>query len=213
MQAISLFDDLEIQSSDRSEIEVEGFDVPTTGDNLALRAAAAVGATCRIRLHKRIPTGAGLGGGSSDAAAVLRALGAGRTDLDEIASGLGADVAFFLRGGRALATGRGDTLRPAADVDGWYALAWPGIELSTAAVYRAWDEVGGDGANHLFRAACEVEPRLAPFTRRLGPGWRMTGSGSAFFLEAHDESSARDATRGLDCWSAIARALPASPIG
>ena len=210
IQAISLADELRIEPAGVTEITVEGFPAPASAENLALRAAAALGTGCRISLLKRIPPGAGMGGGSSDAAAVLRALGIGRPDLADLAAALGADVPFFLRGGRAVATGRGDELQPVPDEDGWYALAWPGIELSTAAVYRAWDEVGGDGRNHLFRAACAVEPRLAAFAAQLGAGWRMTGSGSAFFREAGTEKEAAEAAAGIEgCWTAVARALPA----
>src|SRR5207247_9837692 len=102
-------------------------------------------------------------------------------DRAPIAARLGADVPFLLAGGAALATGRGERLAPVAAAGGWFALAWPGLAVSTPAVYRAWDEVGGEGANHLARAAAAVEPGLAEFAGMLGDGWRMTGSGAAFF--------------------------------
>lgn len=160
-------------------------------------------------LTKAIPPGAGMGGGSSDAAAVLRAGGPGRPDQYAIAARLGADVSFFLRGGRARATGRGDIIQPLAAQPGWYALAWPGFEVSTAAVFHAWGEVGGNGRNHLFRAACAVEPRLAEFASELGAGWVMTGSGSAFFREAETEAEARRMVAGRKGWTAVAAALDA----
>jgi 4-diphosphocytidyl-2-C-methyl-D-erythritol kinase len=174
-----------------------------------LRAAAAIELNAEFSLTKSIPPGAGLGGGSSDAAAVLRATQLPMSDLEPVAAGLGADVAFFLRGGRARATGRGDVLEPMAVEAGWYALAWPGYEISTAAVYAAWDEVGGEGRNELFRAACAVEPRLASFAEDLGDGWVMTGSGSAFFREAASEAEARAMAAGKECWTAVAAALDA----
>lgn len=208
LQAVSLADLLAVEPAEQPSIEVTGFEVPADQTNLALRAAAALGRPVRIQLEKRIPPGAGLGGGSSDAAAVLRELAPERTDLAEPAAGLGADVPFFLRGGRAIARGRGDELESLPDEDGWYAIAWPGFEVSTAAVYRKWDEVGGGGRNHLLRAALAVEPRLADFAAELGEGWVMTGSGSAFFKEETSDAMARAAAAGLACWTAVARAEP-----
>lgn len=176
----------------------------------ALEAAAGRALPARLRLWKRIPAGAGLGGGSSDAAATLRALCALhglRTDLAPVARGLGSDVPFFLAGGAADATGAGDVLAPAPVSRAWFAIAWPGWEVSTAAVYARYDRVGGEGGNHLERAALEVEPRLAGFRERLGAGWSLTGSGSAFFRPAASETEARAALAGLDCWTAVARSV------
>jgi 4-diphosphocytidyl-2-C-methyl-D-erythritol kinase len=207
VQAIDLCDRLSLTPAAAGSLAITGFQVPIDETNLVLRAAAAVGLDAEFRLHKLIPPGAGLGGGSSDAAAVLRAAGGDRQDLAEIAARLGADVPFFLRGGRALATGRGERLRPLPPDPAWYALAWPGFEVSAAAVYQAWDSVGGDGPNHLFRPACAVDPRLAEFAESLGEGWRMTGSGSAFFRELATEAEARDAIQGREGWTAVARSL------
>ena len=209
LQAVDLCDRLTIDPAPISTLESSGFAVPAGADNLVLRAAAAVGLVARFELTKRIPPGAGMGGGSSDAAAVLRAAGGRRGDLAALAGELGADVPFFLAGGRARARGRGEILEPIPPSTGWFAVAWPGFEVGTGAVYRAWDEVGGDGRNHLFRAACTVDPRLERFARRLGEGWVMTGSGSAFFRETDSEGAARAAVSGLDCWTAVAAALPA----
>jgi len=209
MQAISLADSLQIDESAQAHLTISGLSAPAGPENLALQAAAALGRHARITLHKRIPAGSGFGGGSSDAAAVLRSLGSGRDDVGAIAAQLGADVAFFLRGGRARATGRGEQLEPLPHVEAWFALAWPGLNLPTRAVYAAWDRVGGEGRNHLFRAACEVEPRLRDFSADLGAGWLMTGSGSAFFREAATRAQAEAAIAGLNCWRAVARSIPA----
>ena len=209
LQAVDLCDRLTIAPAPTSSLETSGFVVPAGPDNLVLRAAAAVGLVAHFELTKKIPPGAGMGGGSSDAAAVLRAGGGGRSDLAALAAALGADVPFFLAGGRARARGRGEILEPMPPAGRWFALAWPGFEVGTGAVYRAWDEVGGDGRNHLFRAACAVDPRLERFARRLGEGWVMTGSGSAFFREAESEGAARAMVSGLDCWTGVAAALAA----
>jgi 4-diphosphocytidyl-2-C-methyl-D-erythritol kinase len=83
--------------------------IPTDDTNLVLRAARAIGVTARIHLEKRIPAGGGLGGGSSDAAALLAAFD--RRD-PAIALSLGSDVPFFLLGGTAYGTGRGEIIEP-----------------------------------------------------------------------------------------------------
>jgi 4-diphosphocytidyl-2-C-methyl-D-erythritol kinase len=153
-----------------------------------------------------------MGGASSDAAAALRGLTALhnlRIDLARIAPKIGADVPFFLTGGAARAEGRGERLTPLPTEPAWFAIAWPDIELLTATVYRAWDEVNGDGPNQLRRAAGRVEPRLEDFAARLGQGWQMTGSGSAFFKRCPDEGAARQATAELDCWTAVTHAVGA----
>jgi 4-diphosphocytidyl-2-C-methyl-D-erythritol kinase len=208
LQAITLMDLLAISPAPRTTLVIAGsFPVPTGPDNLVLKAAAAIGLTAEFSLTKSIPPGAGLGGGSSDAAAVLRSSSLPASRLEPVAAGLGADVPFFLRGGRARATGRGEVLKPLAVEEGWYALAWPGYEVSTTAVYRAWDEVGGDGRNQLFRAACAVEQRLAGFAAELGEGWVMTGSGAAFFREASSQAEAKAMIAGKECWTAVASTL------
>ncbi len=130
-----------------------GSGVPAGPDNLAARAAEAFlerarrAAAVRISLDKRLPAAAGLGGGSSDAGAVLRALdrllpgalppGA----LADLALELGADVPFFLDPRPALVRGVGERIEPVEGLPGlWLVLANPGKSLATAAVYAAWDE-------------------------------------------------------------------------
>jgi len=218
LQAIDLHDLLEAEPAGETSLEVVG-EAPPDAENLVLKAHAALEDASghrlptRFRLHKRIPPGAGLGGGSSDAAAALR-LAASLHGLKvdpALAAGLGADVPFFLCGGAARATGRGEHLRPCAPGGPWFAVAWPGFGLSTADVYRRWDEAGGEGENQLLRAALQVEPRLAAFAEALGPGWRMTGSGSAFFTaratQAEAEADRRSAPQQV--WCVTARAVGA----
>jgi 4-diphosphocytidyl-2-C-methyl-D-erythritol kinase len=216
MQAISLHDTLELAPADATAMTVEGAHVPSAQDNSVLAAHAAIQEEAgrrlptRFHLDKHIPPGSGMGGASSDAAAAMRGLAAIynlKLDLARIASGIGADVPFFLGGGGARAEGRGERLTRLPTEPAWFAIAWPGIELSTAAVYHAWDDVHGDGANQLTRAACHVEPRLQDFAKKLGHDWQMTGSGSAFFRRCGDEPAARRATAKLDCWTAVTHAV------
>jgi len=138
--------------------------------NLAWRAAVAMGEAfgrtpaVAIRVEKRIPAGAGLGGGSSDAAAVMAALAAAwevdREDprLETVARSLGADVPFFLRGGCAVYAGRGDQLkRPLPAQQGHYAIVAPGVPVPTASAYAAFDALeqpGAPGPRAVTDAAC-----------------------------------------------------------
>jgi 4-diphosphocytidyl-2-C-methyl-D-erythritol kinase len=225
LQSIDLHDLLLMAPADRTTITTSGLEVKTSAENSVLKAHAALERAVerelatRFLLHKRIPPGSGLGGASSDAATALRGLAQlhhVKADLAAIAAALGADVPFFLIGGDALAEGRGDQLTHLTQLThqtrlagrpSWFAIAWPGIELSTAAVYRAWDEVGGDPPNGLRRAAARVDGRLDDFARRLGPAWQMTGSGSAFFLTCGSPDVALRSTAALDCWTAVTHAV------
>ncbi len=215
-QAISLHDLLVIRRAERTWLEGGREDDLVLLAQRALEEAAGRPLPARFRLRKRIPAGAGLGGASADAAAALRGLhrlyGLGRgiteaLDLTAVAAGVGADVAFLMVGGGAVATGRGERLEPVAPAGGWYAIAWPGFPLSTPAVYGSWDAVGGDGENELTRAAVAIEPRLAEFAVMLGQGWRMTGSGSAFFRACATRVEAERSVAPLGCWTAVARPL------
>jgi 4-diphosphocytidyl-2-C-methyl-D-erythritol kinase len=223
MQSIALHDLLELTRADRTSITTSGgYELDSTRNSVleahtAMREATGLELPTKFHLVKRIPPGSGMGGASSDAAAAMRGivtihnLEAARADLDlaKIAARIGADVPFFLTGGAALAEGRGERLTPLQSDPAWFAIAWPQIELSTATVYRAWDEVGGDGPNHLTRAARHVEPKLEEFAARLGDGWQMTGSGSAFFRRTADRESAQRAVANADCWTAVTNAVGA----
>ena len=130
--------------------------MPLDHSNLAWRAADALWraagsrrepAGARIAIVKRIPAQAGLGGGSSDAAATLVALNRlwgfhlRRAELASVARPLGADVAFFLTGGTALGLGRGDEIYPLADLPQHHVVvAWPGPGVSTVEAYRWFTE-------------------------------------------------------------------------
>ena len=202
MVTLDLADTLTFSDGDGLEIVgATGLAVPADDDNLVRRALRAVGRSAHVRLEKRIPAGAGLGGGSADAAAVLR--WAGCDDL-AVAARLGADVPFCLAGGgHARVRGIGDELEPLAFVDRTFTLLVPPFGVPTAAVYAAWDELGGPagetGANDLEPAALRVEPRLAAWRDRLGEATGLTptlaGSGGTWFVEGAFPGDDRIVTR------------------
>jgi 4-diphosphocytidyl-2-C-methyl-D-erythritol kinase len=189
MVALDLADELTFDDGDG--LEIRGIDVDAGADNLVARALRAVGRTAHVVVDKRIPAGAGLGGGSADAAAVLR--WAGGDDL-VVAASLGTDVCFCLRGGRARVSGIGDVVEPLPFAARTYTLLMPPFGCSSPAVYRAWDELGGPtsaGSNDLEAAALRVEPRLAAWRDRLGEATglapALAGSGSTWFVEGAHE--------------------------
>ncbi len=152
LQAIDLHDDIELEPAD--ELAVEGFaeDTLVRAALEALAAAAEVEPHWRVRIGKRIPVAAGLGGGSSDAAAALRLANALLPDplppdaLHDVAATLGADVPFFLREGPQLGTGDGSELTPLElPRDYGVLLVLPERErkASTAEVYTTFDERDG----------------------------------------------------------------------
>lgn len=201
-QTISLADILEFAFTPHrtTEIELESdVDIP---DNLMTRAARLCLEELRLtgrvemRLGKQIPMGAGLGGGSTDAAAVLLALPvlAGGvipiSRLMAIGRELGSDVPFFLVGGRAAGIGRGTELFPLPDIRGRHTvIVAPGIHVSTAAAYRSlkrdqlttdplqnnidsfqayvWSAGAASGINHFEEAVFEEHPSLRSFKRKL----------------------------------------------
>src|SRR5262245_54326371 len=147
MQAVDLSDRLVLEDADVLELRTTASDVPTDGTNLALKAAltlremAGVSQGVRILLDKRIPVAAGLGGGSTDAAAVLVGLnrlwglGWSKPRLAEAAVKRGMGVPFFLHGGAALGTGRGERLEPLAGTAPALVLVDPRVAASTAEIY------------------------------------------------------------------------------
>ena len=160
---------------------------PRFEPTLITGALEAVGREAFVRLEKRIPVGAGLGGGSADAAAVLR--WAGCSDVS-VALALGADVPFCLIGGRARVRGVGEAVEPLPFEPHVFTLLTPPLAVSTPAVYAQWDSMGGptgDNGNDLEPAALAVEPRLAVWRDLLGDHTgrtpRLAGSGSTWFVE------------------------------
>lgn len=201
MVSVDLVDELSLSDGDGLELVGAAADVPVGADNLVCRALTAVGRSAQVRVVKRIPSGAGLGGGSADAAAVLR--WAAVRDL-AVAATLGADVPFCVVGGRAQVTGAGEAVVSLPFEALTFTLLTPPVVCSTAEVYRAWDDLGGptaQGANDLEPAALAVAPALARWRDVLGDATGQTptlaGSGSTWFVEGDFPGEGRVVVRSL----------------
>lgn len=171
--------------------------IPTDSTNLVARALRMAGRSARVEVVKNIPHGGGLGGGSADAAAVLR--WAGFDDL-VAASRLGADIPFCMVGGRARVRGIGESIQPLSPESATYTLVIPPLSVSTPAVYRMWDELGGPrceretNPNDLEDAALAVEPALRDWRDRIrdasGTDPVLAGSGATWFVKGRHEGLA-----------------------
>lgn len=237
---VALFDSLSIARDDSAGIRFECDDpaLPRDSRNLVVAAAERLLAGrsrapgLSLALTKRIPSAAGLGGGSSDAAATLAginrllALGVSRKELTTLGASLGSDVPFFFAQPSAWCTGRGEitTPMPAPRAARWALLVFPPMGLSTAAVYRRFDEMslGSDISpslpstaqdlpnlrsiellpllrNDLEPPAFNLAPDLAEcreaIERFLGRPVRMSGSGSTLFTLFDEATEAASASR------------------
>ena len=189
MVTLALHDTLVIDP-DGSGLSVDGpfgTGVPTDESNLVAGALRLCGRRAAVHIDKRIPHGGGLGGGSADAAAVLR--WAGYSDVAGAAH-LGADVSFCLVGGRARVTGIGEVVEPLPFEARTLTLVIPPLSCPTPAVYRAWDRLGGPQGEHdndLEPAALRVVPEMAAWRDRItdlaGERPRLAGSGATWFLD------------------------------
>jgi 4-diphosphocytidyl-2-C-methyl-D-erythritol kinase len=244
VQTIEWADLLTIEEGEEDRLVVEGADLPTGGDNLiwkavsALRTAAGMSGPCLdLHLRKALPVAAGLGGGSSDAAAALLGLArlakASPVVAEAVAPTVGADVPFLLVGGCAWAEGHGELLeRVDLRPDFALAVAVPPAQLSTGEVYRNWDRLEqpegpsfsgrqlppslrpyGPLRNDLTPAAVGLHPELADWisdlSGRFGRPVAMTGSGPGLFAYFGDLDEATSALAALPASTrAAAAALP-----
>ena len=178
MQTISLHDLILVERTDCRVFDLVGSAID--GENLVLKAARELeGRVSRalpftIRLFKRIPLGAGLGGGSADAAAFLKAanrlydLKLTPGELIEIAAAVGQDVPFLLTGGTGRATGLGGTMSPLPPVpSSWrFLVVCPSVEISTRAVYQAVDDSAPSGRRTPALVAALLDPPPQPTPTR-----------------------------------------------
>lgn len=244
MQRVSLCDTLTAEQT-REGITLTCSDpaLPSGEENLAHRAASlffretGITGGAALTLEKRIPSQAGLGGGSSDAASVLLALrklyapALSDTELETMAAALGSDVPFFIRGGTQLATGRGEVLSPLPPLtDGWFVIVKPTESFSTPAMYRRLDNLppactpplpplqGGlpalaAGLFNRFEAAIPAGSAVWDIKARLAAygalASLLSGSGSAVFGLFDTETAARAAVEALrPAWPEIFLARP-----
>lgn len=236
-------DTLRLRVRDDGHIVRHGASAPgvAEADDLIVRAAkllqseaeSAIGAD--IVVEKRIPSGGGFGGGSSDAATTLVALNAlwnigfGLDHMAELGLRLGADVPVFVRGDNAWAEGVGELLTPLELPPAWYVLADPGVHVPTAALFQApeltrnappatiSDFVSGAVLGNAFEPVLRRrEPAIdAVFDALAQVGRpRLTGSGSGCFVEFASRESAEAALAklpsGLKAW--VAAGASASPL-
>lgn len=225
-QLLDWGDELELaRTTDDAIVRESGLANVDPEQDLAVRAARLLQAHCpgrggaRLRVHKRVPAGAGLGGGSSDAATVLVALnrmwGCGLR-LDELASigaRLGADVPVFVRGRSAWAEGVGERLAPLELGPRHYVLVFPPVHVSTAALFAAPElvrdsapldpaEFDPDAGDNAFEPLVrERYPVIDAAMRDLESEGRprLTGTGSCIYLSVKDKLCADAITRRLEC--------------
>jgi 4-diphosphocytidyl-2-C-methyl-D-erythritol kinase len=240
-QLVDLCDSIGITPREDAVIERrEGLaDVPPEADLTvraaeALRSAARISAGASLRVIKRIPSGGGLGGGSSDAATVLLALnrlwgcGLPLEELARIGLTLGADVPVFVHGTSAWAEGVGERLTPLELPERWYLILHPGVSVGTREVFQAPEltrnsprltmraalESGGrNDCEAVVRARYPEVARAFEWLERSAPA-RLTGTGSCLFASFASAAEAeRVAARVPDEWTAfVARGLNASPL-
>ena len=235
---------IRFEEADEDELVISGADLPDGGENLIWKAIGTKRKPdgrpqLHIELEKSIAVSAGLGGGSSNAATTLAAwadMTGGEASLEE-AAGIGADVAFFLKGGLQWMEGYGERLtnskvRPELAV----AVVVPPFELATREVYERWDRLGepkgpsldgrqlppslralGPFRNDLTPAAVDLRPELGDFIEDLRQRWgqpvMMTGSGPALFTWLSDVGEAESAIDAAPRESRSVRAAHLRPIG
>lgn len=192
MVALDIADVVTIEEASTTSITIDGpfaDGIPTDESNLVHKALNLIGRTARVHITKNIPHGGGLGGGSTDAAAILR--WARFTDSAAAAS-VGADIPFSLTGGRAQVCGIGEIVHPLPFIARDITLLIPPVHVSTPLVYKTWDAMGGpqgDNGNDLEPAAVAAVPELAEWREKiadaLGQTPMLAGSGATWFVNGH----------------------------
>ncbi len=251
LQTISLEDLLELSVDAHPGIRLEraGLPIGGAGPDLVERAWATLVAArpdleragVRARLTKRIPVGAGLGGGSSDAAGLLAGanalfgLGLGHEELESLAANLGSDVPFFVRGGTARGTGRGEQVRQIGPLrPTWVVLATPPFAVSTSWAYGLlrkkltgtrddasilatcvalgdWNATRDAQFNAFEDVVLPHLPRIAALKQSFvaAGAWRplLSGSGSSLFTLARTEDEARSVAKAIAAQDASVRVV------
>ena len=190
MVTIDLVDSVFIKEGER-KVTYEGeYPInPHAKEDLVLRALNFLDVDLVVTVSKSIPPQGGLGGGSGNAATVLRYFG--YTDLEKAVK-LGADVPFNIKGGRARVGGIGEIVEPLTYKEKTFTLLTPDVGCSTTEVYKKWDHLGGpkgENGNDLEQAALQVRPELSKWRDKLekhtGLKPKLAGSGSTWFVEGY----------------------------
>ena len=245
-QLIDLKDSLDFESTNNGQILLSDNSEILPEKNLVVRAARALQAETKwagqgvnIRLHKQIPVGGGLGGGSSNAATTLLALNKlwqlelSADRLAAIGLSLGADVPFFLCGHNAWAQGIGEELTPLALPKRWFLLVYPGVSISTQKIFahpdltrntpraiisdftQTWKLAGYFGRNDLQTVAARLESPVAIALNSV-PNSRMTGSGACVFAAFQSLALAKQAKHRVKLPSKmrawVVKSLPKHPL-
>ena len=239
MVSVSLADTLTVEPADDLRLTIDGNpDLPTDDTNLILKAARLLAEHtgcsrgAHFHLTKRIPTGGGLGGGSSNAVAALRLastlweLDVSDGELMKLGGRLGSDVPFFVADGPAICRGRGEIVEPCRLPWGELSLVllFPAVHVSTPRVFQSGiidltsprrtlsfltgppetneaRAAAGRLFNRLESATFELYPELNEIATMAGsldaPGWRMSGSGSTFYVLAESPTHAEELARQI----------------
>jgi 4-diphosphocytidyl-2-C-methyl-D-erythritol kinase len=219
MHEIDLHDCLEVRASEKDELKISGINLAVEEDNLLfkvmekLRGRGHQIGSLALNLHKRIPIGGGLGGGSSNAIGLLNLLGdqlgLADVELDEIAAELGSDTNFFLKGGSSICHGRGEKVEMLPDQNWFFNLLLPKVSCSTPVVFskykhreglsevdfeHCWREGSNFGHNDLLEPCCRAYPmmeRLFGQAEEKTISLFLSGSGSTCFT-LHSTREERD---------------------
>ena len=233
VQTLDWCDRLTVEEGEEDRLDIEGADLPDGGDNLVWKAVSALEREAavkrpplRITLQKRLPVGAGLGGGSADAAAMLTALGemlgVSPAKLREAAAPIGSDVPAALLGGTVWAEGFGEEVARLPGLSGFaVAVVVPPFPLLTGDVYGMWDDLGEPRGrefpsrflppslrrstpirNDLTPAALRLRPELGDLIEAVAEEWErpvaMSGSGSSLFSFFVDVEEAAGAAQEVE---------------
>ncbi|MDE0233385.1 MAG: 4-(cytidine 5'-diphospho)-2-C-methyl-D-erythritol kinase [bacterium] len=247
IQTIDWCDRLTVVEGEGDRLEIDGADLPAGGDNLVWKAVSALEEAgvkrppLRITLQKRLPVGAGLGGGSADAAAVLTALGemlgVSPARLRNAAAPIGSDVPAALLGGTVWAEGFGEEIARLPGLSGFaVAVVVPPFPLLTGDVYGMWDDLGEPRGrefpsrflppalrrsapvrNDLTPAALRLRPELGDLIEAVAGAWErpvaMSGSGSSLFSFFVDVEEAAGAAREVEGLASVTVGADLFPHG
>ncbi len=237
-QLIETGDAMTFSKNSSGEIRLSGDNVVIPKDeNLIFKAAKEVhqpGLGVDITFKKNIPIGAGLGGGSSNAASTLIVLnhlwdlGLNKIELAKIGSKLGADVPVFVLGKSALATGRGDKLSPVDIPPRWYVVIFPNCTVNTGQIFSREeltrnstpitmaDFLAGTSRNDCQIVVTELFKEIKTALKWLGEygDSRLTGTGGAIFASFESEIEAIDVAQQApeNWWTVVTRGINQSPL-